>query len=63
MKTENLQTDQTQLSSPLCDLNNKPKICFAGEATSTHYYSTVHGAIEAGFREADRLTQFYKTKK
>ncbi|XP_011688273.1 PREDICTED: polyamine oxidase-like [Wasmannia auropunctata] len=30
----------------------------AGEATHDHYYSTVHGAVETGFREADRLIDF-----
>ena len=33
----------------------KGKILFAGEATSLHHYSTVHGAIESGWREADRI--------
>lgn len=28
---------------------------FAGEATHEKYFSTVHGAIESGFREADRI--------
>lgn len=28
---------------------------FAGEATHPYYYSTVHGAIETGYREADRV--------
>ncbi|CAG9834561.1 unnamed protein product [Diabrotica balteata] len=34
---------------------NKPTLFFAGEATSTDHFSTVHGAIETGFREGDRL--------
>ncbi|KAL9922425.1 uncharacterized protein ACN427_002983 [Glossina fuscipes fuscipes] len=37
----------------------KPVVQFAGEATSCHYYSTVHGAVESGFREADRILQYY----
>ncbi|CAD6234013.1 GSCOCG00007476001-RA-CDS [Cotesia congregata] len=41
------------------EVNNKPTILFAGEATSLHY-STVHGAIESGWREADRLINYYK---
>jgi spermine oxidase len=28
---------------------------FAGEATHSGYFSTVHGAIESGWREADRI--------
>ncbi|XP_017838418.1 spermine oxidase [Drosophila busckii] len=39
-----------------CD---KPIVLFAGEASSEHYYSTVHGAVEAGWREAQRLAEFY----
>ena len=31
------------------------RILFAGEATSSKHYSTVHGAIESGWREADRI--------
>ena len=31
------------------------RILFAGEATHERYFSTVHGAIETGMREADRL--------
>lgn len=34
-------------------------ILFAGEATNPHHFSTVHGAIESGWREADRLIQLY----
>lgn len=45
--------------SSRCD---KPIIQFAGEATSDHYYSTVHGAVESGWREALRLAQFYGKK-
>ncbi|XP_043478885.1 spermine oxidase-like isoform X2 [Leptopilina heterotoma] len=37
----------------------KPRILFAGEATHSHFFSTVHGAIESGFREADRLIKLY----
>ena len=37
---------------------NDQIILFAGEATHDHYYSTVHGGVETGFREADRLIDF-----
>jgi hypothetical protein len=33
-------------------------ICFAGEATDTNYYSSVHGAYGAGVREADRILEY-----
>ena len=31
------------------------RVLFAGEASSFNHYSTVHGAIETGWREADRI--------
>ncbi|XP_045501362.1 peroxisomal N(1)-acetyl-spermine/spermidine oxidase-like isoform X1 [Colias croceus] len=43
------------LSEPLYYEGNFPIVCFAGEATSHHRYTAVHGAVESGFREADRL--------
>uniref|UniRef100_A0A1A9Z0N5 Amine oxidase domain-containing protein n=1 Tax=Glossina pallidipes TaxID=7398 RepID=A0A1A9Z0N5_GLOPL len=43
-------------SQSRCD---KPVVQFAGEATSDHYFSTVHGAVEAGWREAKRLAELY----
>lgn len=59
LTTEMLKTSSTHLAHPLCDSLGKPTLLFAGEATSEHYYSTVHGAMEAGQREAQRLTDFY----
>lgn len=35
-------------------------ILFAGDATVSEYYGTVHGAIQSATREADRLVQFYQ---
>lgn len=57
--TDLLNTDAKSLAHPLHDALGKPTLLFAGEATSDHYYSTVHGAVEAGLREAKRLTDFY----
>jgi monoamine oxidase len=33
-----------------------PRIQFAGEATHEKFYSTVHGALESGIREATKLS-------
>ncbi|KAM3958382.1 peroxisomal N(1)-acetyl-spermine/spermidine oxidase [Aphomia sociella] len=48
------------LSEPLYRPNKFPVVCFAGEATSHHKHNSVHGALDAGFREADRLIGCFK---
>ncbi|XP_067647273.1 spermine oxidase-like [Eurosta solidaginis] len=61
MYAEELRAGSWDLASPLADeKNGKPSLLFAGEATHTHYYSTVHGAVESGWREAERLTEYYR---
>lgn len=55
------------LSTTDCNTSNKvdpkiPLILFAGEATDRLYYSTTHGAMNSGQREANRLILFYKKK-
>lgn len=47
------------LAKPLA-ANGKDVVLFAGEATHFDYFSTVHGAVETGYREADRLIEMYK---
>jgi spermine oxidase len=44
----------------LTDVSGKPVVLFAGEASNPVHYSTVHGAIETGRREALRLIDLYK---
>uniref|UniRef100_A0A1Y1MGD7 Amine oxidase domain-containing protein n=1 Tax=Photinus pyralis TaxID=7054 RepID=A0A1Y1MGD7_PHOPY len=48
------------LGEPILSDEGKPILLFAGEATNPRHHSTVHGAIESGFREADRLIELYR---
>ncbi|XP_020809675.1 spermine oxidase [Drosophila serrata] len=60
---DDLRTGRTDLASPLVDVTNgRPRVQFAGEASSGNHWGTVHGATESGWREADRLIDFYKAK-
>ncbi|XP_044264442.1 peroxisomal N(1)-acetyl-spermine/spermidine oxidase-like [Tribolium madens] len=49
---------QDHLAEPLTH-GTTPVVLFAGEATHPTHYSTVHGAIESGRREADRIIALY----
>ncbi|KAK4877828.1 hypothetical protein RN001_010334 [Aquatica leii] len=55
-----IHSDAVILSEPLGNNGEKPNLLFAGEASNPTHYSTVHGAIETGFREADRIITMYK---
>lgn len=43
------------LSKPSISREGNLSLLFAGEATSPTHYATVHGAIESGYREAQRI--------
>lgn len=57
MTADLLKTGPSDLALPLTNSVGVPVVCFAGEATSEHYYSTVHGAVESGWREARRICE------
>ena len=46
-----------QLSAPIPN-ENMPLICFGGESTDPSFYSTMHGAMRAGIREAERVVSY-----
>lgn len=50
-----LKSPREDLATPLIGDDGHPAVLFAGEATHSKYFSTVHGAIETGFREANRI--------
>ncbi|XP_054167377.1 spermine oxidase-like [Oppia nitens] len=66
---QKLNLDIESLSEPIvCEtkysnLSNRyidyPLILFGGEATDRQFYSTTHGAMRSGLREAQRLIEFY----
>ncbi|XP_008549418.1 spermine oxidase isoform X1 [Microplitis demolitor] len=60
LKSEQLNATASKLAEPIVGKNGNPIIMFAGEATHEHYFSTVHGAIESGEREAKRLINYYR---
>ncbi|XP_043912871.1 peroxisomal N(1)-acetyl-spermine/spermidine oxidase-like [Protopterus annectens] len=55
--------DIDSLAEPLPssqEWKDKPlQVLFAGEATHRNFYSTTHGALLSGRREADRIIKFY----
>lgn len=60
IKAEALGVSVHTLAEPIFDSMGKPVIQFAGEATSPTHFSCVHGAIETGWREANRIIGLYK---
>ncbi|KAH8371708.1 hypothetical protein KR093_008557 [Drosophila rubida] len=60
--TDELRTGPWDLATPLLDQSGRPKVQFAGEASSNTHFSSVHGAVEAGWREADRLNEYYNSR-
>ncbi|KAG7190626.1 hypothetical protein KM043_006710 [Ampulex compressa] len=53
---------QAEILAVPIEREGKPIVMFAGEATNKDHYSTVHGAIGSGWREANRLINIYRTK-
>lgn len=53
----------SDLAEPVVDSKGVPRLLFAGEATNSNHYSNVHGALETGWREADRIINMTNSKK
>ncbi|TKS85534.1 Peroxisomal N(1)-acetyl-spermine/spermidine oxidase [Collichthys lucidus] len=53
--------DLENMMEPLPTKTSQAQVLFAGEATHPCYYSTVHGALLSGWREADRLISHYSS--
>ena len=61
LKFEALGYDIECLSEPITKPKGCPLVLFAGEATDRQHYSTTHGAMNSGLREAQRLITFYRS--
>jgi len=48
----------SDLLEPEQDDNDKYRLLFSGEATQEDYYSTVHAAIDTGYKQADRIAGY-----
>ncbi len=53
------ENDIIRLAQPVYFDDNKPRLLFAGEATSLTAYSTMHGARSTGLHEARRILSLY----
>jgi len=60
-KADERETGPRDLEAPVMGEDGHLGLLFAGEASSRNHFSTVHGAVEAGWREADRLIRLYST--
>ncbi|EFX83379.1 hypothetical protein DAPPUDRAFT_301970 [Daphnia pulex] len=58
MESKEMNVWAADLALPVYDSNGFPRLFFAGEATHDCMYSTVHGAVETGWREADRIAKY-----
>lgn len=58
MKSKEMNVWASDLAQPVYDSSGYPRLFFAGEATHDFFYSTVHGAVETGWREADRIAKY-----
>lgn len=59
LEAEALGASVANLAKPVTNSNGIPVLQFAGEGTSPKHFSNVHGAVESGWREAQRLIQLY----
>ncbi|GJQ84321.1 hypothetical protein Trydic_g5259 [Trypoxylus dichotomus] len=57
--SDRIDATAEDLARPLSAKDGKLTLLFAGEATHPYFYSTAHGALETGFREAQRIIELY----
>lgn len=57
-----LSEDVENMAEPINNSQDKPVLLFAGEATHPQYYSSSHGALLSGEREAQRISDLYHSQ-
>lgn len=62
VKSNALALERSDLASPVKDSKGVPRLLFAGEATHDSKWTTNHGVVETGWREADRISQLLRNK-
>jgi spermine oxidase len=62
ISTDLLKSSSEDLMHPIFNPLGIPCVLFAGEATHPDFFSTVHGAIESGYREARRIIENHGKK-
>lgn len=60
IRGDELAASRSDLAAPVLNAGGQPVVQFAGEATELSHFATVHGAVESGWREANRLIDLYK---
>ncbi|CAH1111686.1 unnamed protein product [Psylliodes chrysocephalus] len=58
-KRDNPTNAEEDLAVPIKNVDGRPFVHFAGEATHAYYFSTVQGATESGLREAGIIKKYY----
>lgn len=62
MSSEKNKVSPKDLAQTLLNNQKEPKILFAGEATDYKFSSYSNGAVSSGWRAANELVNFFKTK-
>ncbi|XP_070491245.1 spermine oxidase-like [Chironomus tepperi] len=59
MAEERNKVRTSHLAAPIVNVDTKPIVLFAGEATDSKYPSMAHGAVNSGFRAAKEIVNYY----
>ncbi|KAL7017834.1 hypothetical protein ACKWTF_010548 [Chironomus riparius] len=60
MAEEQNNVRTSDLAAPIINIDEKPILLFAGEATDSKFPSMAHGAVNSGFRAATEIIEYYQ---